>query len=565
MPDKANILIVDDLPEKLLVYRTILEELGEHIITASSGREALKQVLRHECAVILLDVNMPGMDGFETASLIRNRKKSAHTPIIFLTAYADELLTMQAYAQGAVDYILTPVLPQVLQTKVKVFVELFRIHEQAKRQAEQRVALAEERARRMAAEEASRAKSQFLANMSHELRTPMNAIRGMIELALDEPLSPEVRDHLRTADQSAEILMELIDEILDLSRIEAGRLQLDSTSFDLRPLLEQTARTFERKAQEKGLQLTYNVAQDVPGSVVGDPLRLRQVLINLIGNAVKFTHQGAVAVRVENLESQISDRKPGICNLKFAVCDTGIGISEEDQTRLFAPFTQGDTSTTQRYGGSGLGLAISSRLVGMMGGHIWLASRLGHGTTFYFTAALSCPTASSNCQENGLQAEERVAAGPEGMAAPASKDYVPSDKPERALRILLAEDDRSNQKVATHFLSKRGHSIAIAQDGCQAVEMVQGQDFDLVLMDVQMPEMDGFDATAAIRALSDPRKAELPIIAMTAYALRGDNERCLSAGMDAYLSKPINSRELIALVEKMAGQGEGTHPIASDS
>jgi signal transduction histidine kinase/CheY-like chemotaxis protein/HPt (histidine-containing phosphotransfer) domain-containing protein len=377
---------------------------------------------------------------------------------------------------------------------------------------------------RKAAEAASIAKSQFLANMSHELRTPMNAILGMTDLALTEKLPATVRKYLQTAKESAGVLLELLNEILDLSRIEAGRFELKTIPFSVRDTVEQVIKTLRVRAREKGLALIYRLPSDMPESFVGDPLRLRQILMNLVDNAIKFTHSGRVTVNARILEHTNENAR-----IEFAVSDTGIGISPEDQEKIFIPFTQADASTTRNYGGTGLGLTISRKLVELMEGRIWVESRPGQGSTFYFTVPLKL--------QKGESAEK------------IKPRKTPLHSSRRGLRVLLVEDTPTNQKLAEFLLARRGHVIEIAQNGRQAVEMVEKKTYDVVLMDVQMPVMDGFQATAAIRALSDPVKSHVPIIAMTAHALKGDAERCLEAGMDSYVSKPIQGEELIELVE----------------
>ena len=386
---------------------------------------------------------------------------------------------------------------------------------------------------RIAAEAANEAKSRFLASMSHELRTPMNAILGMTDLALEEPLSDRLRDYLQTARESGDLLLHLLDEVLDLSRIEAGQFELDASPFSPRQVTEQIARALRVRAREKGLDLRCELADDLPNLVLGDSFRLRQVLINLVGNAVKFTAQGWVAVRAgvhcRNRQSVVLD---------FSISDTGIGIAPEDRQRIFDPFTQADASTTRRYGGTGLGLAISRKLIALMGGTMGLESEPGQGSTFHFQVTL--PTAAP-------APEERPAALGDGTPFP-----EPAAAPARPLRVLLAEDTPANQKLVDFVLGSRGHTVVVAEDGREAVERLAAESFDVVLMDGQMPEMDGFQATAAIRALPDRRKARLPVIALTAHALKGDAQRCLAAGMDAYLSKPVDGRRLIALVEQLA-------------
>jgi len=395
-------------------------------------------------------------------------------------------------------------------------------------------------AAKAAAESANAAKTRFLANMSHELRTPMNAILGMTDLALTEPLPPTVRDYLQTAKESADVLLELLNEILDFSRIEAGRFELEATAFSLRKTVEQAVKTLGVRAYEKGLDLVCELPDALPDVVVGDPLRVRQVLMNLLNNAIKFTPKGEIGV-----QAAIEERSPDAVTLRFSVSDTGIGITPENLDRIFSPFTQADASTTRRFGGTGLGLAISQRLVNLMGGRMWVESQPQKGSTFHFTVRFN--------------AIARSIGGPEPAAGCETKSVLPT--PLRALRVLLAEDTPANQKLVLHVLGKRGHHVAVAGDGREALAQLEQENFDVVLMDVQMPEMDGFQATAEIRRFDDRRKARVPIIAMTAHALKGDRERCLDAGMDAYLSKPIDGEELIETVERLA---EGEERMTND-
>ena len=410
----------------------------------------------------------------------------------------------------------------VLRTRVRRQTEVIR------GQLEQTAALKE------AAVTANRAKSEFLANMSHEIRTPMNGVMGMIELAQSRPLSPEVAEYLNIAQGSADVLLRVINDILDFSKIEAGRLELEAVDFDLRAWMEQTIAAFRPRAAEKGIDLSGSADADVPEAVQADMTRLRQVLVNLVGNALKFTDNGSVRVRVRRAAGT-AEREGHALTLHFTVSDTGIGIPLEKQQSVFEPFAQGDSSMARRFGGTGLGLSICSRLVTMMGGMIWLESEPGHGSHFHFTVQAK-PAALPALSD--ARSREGQPAGAPGSTAP--------------LRVLLAEDNPVNQMVACKMLEQRGHVVTVAASGCEAIELFRREPFDLVLMDVQMPEMDGFEAASALRELERSTGRRVPIIAMTAHAMQGDRERCLQAGMDEYVSKPVRPQVLFAAVDSAA-------------
>jgi signal transduction histidine kinase len=527
---RPQILAVDDTPANLLTLGAALEaDFDLQIVT--SGAMGLAMAVKSPPDLLLLDVMMPEMDGYETCRRIKGDPMLARIPVIFITALADLQDERTGLALGAADYITKPINVDIARQRIHNLLERERLRQEVEQHRDHLEALVEARTLALAiakdaADTANRAKNAFLGNMSHELRTPLNGIMGMTDLALRRATDPKQQEQLRLAKVSSQRLLAVISDMLDVSKLEAERLTLEAVDFALGGVLEKLSALTERSAAEKGLALTLDAAPDlVQRRFHGDALRLGQILFHLTSNAIKFTDEGSVAVQV----ALAKETDTGLV-LRFEVRDTGIGVPDDAQARLFTPFEQADSTLTRQYGGTGLGLALCKRLTEAMGGGIGVESRPGEGSRFWFTVHLGQGLPLSEGDEVWLVLDAEAAL---------QRQFA-------GVRVLVVQDEPISRDVSRELLEGAGLRVDLAADGSVAIAMVQRADYGLILMDIQMPKLDGIEAARAIRVL--PGQALTPIVAMTASVSGEDKARCLEAGMNDFLAQPVDPEILFATV-----------------
>jgi len=510
---KKTILIVDDQNENILLLNNLLKSAYKTLF-ARDGKKAI-QIACSKCPdLILLDIKMPDMDGYEVAKKLKEHLSTSDIPIIFVTAMSEEIDETKGFEIGAVDYVTKPVSPSTLMARVSTHIKLREaIHE---------------------AKNANQAKSDFLASMSHEIRTPMNAILGMTELSLQQKINDDLHENLLTIRDAANHLLDIINDLLDISKIEAGKITLEKIDFDLFHTINAIIRTFKVHVTNKNLSLTFENDKKTPRYVKGDSLRLKQILVNLLGNAIKFTQEGSINVHVSG--SQIENNK---LKLNFSVIDSGIGIPEDKLNTIFENFSQADLSTTRKYGGTGLGLSISKKLVELMGGNIRVESKLDEGSKFYFDVLFEKGDKQVVQKQHSIEKNK--------------KEIDLTDQNQSLIQhILVIDDNHANLKVAEKFLKKYGYKPYLVPDVEKAFEVMEKICFDVILMDIEMPEMDGLEATRKIRnGEVGNQNIYVPIIAMTAHALSSHRQKCFEAGMNDYITKPVNFHELKITIDRV--------------
>ncbi len=559
--ESIRILLIEDNPGDVRLIQENLSEVRDidfQLEYTDCLAVGLEYLARGGIDVVLLDLSLP--DSFGLGTIEKVHFHDLTVPIVVLTSIADEEYAITSVRKGAQDFLIKGEFDSVLLGRIMRYaierkrteLELKETRDAAQTfnreltASNQLLGQAIENARRMAeiAAMASQAKSDFLANVSHEIRTPMNVILGMTELLQETPLGDRQQEYVHILKTAGESLLDLISDVLDLSKIEAGQLELEIVPFDLIQIIRDVVDIFGQRAGEKKLELELKSGLDMSRFFKGDPVRLKQILINLVGNAIKFTDHGYVTVAVT-----VEEKKSKTRGLRFSVTDTGIGISPEKFDAIFDSFTQADSTTTRKYGGTGLGLTISKRLVEMMEGTIRVESEPGKGSTFSFT--ISLPEVDAASLSVWKEPEQLITTIPETVSP---------------VRILLVDDSEDNRKLMQFYLEKTPHTLQTVGDGQAAVETFKGTSFDLVLMDMQMPVMDGYAATREIRQWESQQKIDsTPVVALTASALKGDAEKSLAAGCNMHLTKPIKKKRLLDVIATMSGQSVSGEDISGNS
>ena len=534
MSGKHKILIIDDSPGSIRTLAAALDD-DYDISIAVNGPKGLDLAASQPPDLILLDVVMPDMDGYEVCRRLKASPTTSDIPVIFVSAMNEVGDEMKGLKLGAVDYIVKPFSPAIVLARVGTHLSLKRarneLHERnldLEARVEKRTAELE--CARNEAEIANSTKSLFLASMSHEIRTPMAGVIGFADMLLDDNLTEDSREKVFRIKDSMNILLTLLNEILDLSKLEAGKMELEHIDFQLPSLINEATSLFERKIKDKELEFSTILADGLPEGMNSDPIRIRQIISNLVGNAAKFTDQGKITVKAELKESET-----GNIMLHVSVMDTGIGMTPEAHSRLFCEFEQADASISRKYQGSGLGLSICKRLAELMSGEIGATSEYGKGSTFWFSVPYSA-------------ARKAVSGDPLNSLSEIIR-YLAV----RPLHILIVDDNDFNLRVIRATVGSFGHTADVAKHGMLALEMFEASDYDLILMDVRMPVMSGPEATVLIRQMEGDR-ADIPIIALTADAMEGHKRQYLAAGMNAVVGKPIDRAELALTINTVMGE-----------